>query len=139
MRKTEQRLWDRARGHLSPLGIFMERVENVVSDGTPDVTVLCEGIVTPTELKAVMGAPARASTRLIPSGKGLSTEQRNWHLAWTQHGGRSLILVGCGSRIILGVEGRYADEVNEWSLAHMAKMAVAATWSEVARHYGWRG
>ena len=138
MRKTEQRLWDRMRGHLSPRGFFMERVENAVGEGTPDVTVLYAGIVTPTELKAVEEPPTRITTRLLPSGKGLSVTQLNWHLAWAKAGGRSLILVGCGSRLIFGVDGIHADEVNDWSLENFARGALAATWDEVAWHYGAR-
>ena len=138
MRKTEQRLWDRMRQHLAPRGILMERVENAVGEGTPDVTVLVNGYVTPTELKAVNAPPARPTTRLIPSGDGLSIEQRNWHLAWQQHGGQSLIVVGCGRTIIFGVEGKFADDINSWSLETMARFAVAASWSELAWHYGLR-
>jgi hypothetical protein len=138
MRKTEQRLWDRMRQHIAPRGILLERVENAVGEGMPDVMVLCGGVFTPTELKAVESPPARPDTRLIPSGKGLSVEQRNWHLAWQQNGGRSLIVVGCGRTAILAVEGKYADDINGWSLQQMSRFSVAATWSELAWHYGSR-
>ena len=138
MRKKEQKLWDRMRHNLTGRGILLERLENAVGTGRPDVDALCRGLFTPIELKAVDRTPARTTTKLMPSGDGLSVAQRNWHLAWRQHGGKSLIVIGVGSNIALGVEGEYADLVNDWSLETIARHAITATWSELAVRLGAR-
>lgn len=138
MRKTEQKVWDRFRKNMDGRGMLLERLENAVGSGRPDVDVLFRGKFTPVELKAVEHAPVRAATPLLPSGQGLNTDQLNWHLDWTLHGGRSLIIIGIGSRLNLAVEGSLADNVNRWTLEEMARAACAATWDEIAWQLGWR-
>lgn len=129
MRKPEQRLWDRMREALDNK-LRLERIENVVGVGTADVFSLANGRVTPVELKAVEGYPARAATRVL-GDKGLSREQRNWHLSWRQHGGESLILIGVGSRDLFAVSGLHADEVNDMNAEELAQHSVAQTWQQL--------
>jgi hypothetical protein len=141
MRLKEQRLWDRTRDNLSALPaprIRLERYENVVAEGCPDVLALCDGLVTWVELKAVHKAPARNTTRLMPVGEGLSVEQRNWHLDWHQNRGRSLVLIGVGSSIIIALPGKLADSINSMTFAEAASQAVALTWGELAIQLGRR-
>lgn len=141
MRLPEQRLWDRMRINMKPFpSLLLERFENVVSVGVPDVHVLCRppdrtpgrGLVTWVELKAVESPPARKTTRLIPVGKGLSREQKNWHLRWQQHCGRSLVIVGVEHHIQIAIEGRKADFINEMTMADMIEASCATTWGEIA-------
>jgi len=129
MRKVEQRLWDRMREALGNK-LRLERVENIVSVGTADVLSLANGRVTPVELKAVEAYPARASTRVL-GDKGLSREQRNWHLSWRHHGGESLILIGVGSRDLFVVPGLHADDVNDMNAQELAQHSVAQTWQQL--------
>lgn len=118
MRLKEQRLWDRMRNNIGAgHGIRLERIENMVGSGFPDVWAICNGVVRPIELKAVERAPARITTRLIPSGEGLNVDQRNWHLDWRKHGGRSFIVLGLGSGAAAWhyvVSGSHGDQVNDW-------------------------
>lgn len=123
MRKTEQRLWDRMRRALNGKA-RLERVENVVHVGTPDLLALVNGITTPIELKAVEDYPARATTRVL-GDKGLSNDQRNWHKDWQKWGGRSLIAVGVGSRDLFIIPGKRADDVNEMTAMQLAEASVA--------------
>jgi len=106
-RFPEQRLWDRIRRNLGR-EIHIERIENSVAAGTPDTLVLHKGIVTFVEHK-VATFPMRPSSRL--QWKHAPTApQRNWHLTWTQNGGRSLFVVGIGM-VLFAVPGRWADEI----------------------------
>lgn len=147
MRLPEQRLWDRMRNAMKPYRrLRLERYENMVGVGCPDVEVICKpqpfetgrGLVTKVELKAVTRLPARESTRLIPVDKGLSKSQKNWHLDWRQKGGRVATLVGIEDDKLLLVDGEHSDFLNEWTLREMVVKAAAATWSEVAWYLGAR-
>lgn len=129
MRKTEQRLWDRMREALGRK-LRLERIENIVNVGTADVFSLANGRVTPVELKAVESYPARAATRVL-GDKGLSREQRNWHLSWRQNGGSSLILIGVGSHDMFVVPGALADLVNDMNAEELAQHSVAQNWQQL--------
>jgi len=133
-RKPEQQLWDRMRKALKTHGMRLERIENVVAEGIPDVLSLAAGLVTFVELKQVLNPPKRPTTRLIPSGKGLRRSQLNWHLEWTRHRGRSLVIVGVDSKTIYAFPGSDADHINAMTEAQMELCCVARSWDEVANY-----
>lgn len=125
MRKTEQKLWDRMRKHLGHHA-RLERVENLVYVGTPDVLALVAGVVTPVELKAVQAFPKRITTPVL-GAKGLSQDQKNWHKDWQRWGGRSFVLVGVGPAAIYLFDGAEADYVNDYTALAYSQVA----WEEV--------
>lgn len=134
-RLPEQRLWDRMRQALLGLELgrfYLERYENLVGVGGPDTLVLHQGVVTWVELKQVESPPARAATRLIPSGKGLSRDQMNWHLSWRQNGGRSMVLVGLERSELFLVPNTHTDELNLMTRERMREVSLARNWIEVA-------
>lgn len=133
MRKKEQKLWDAMREAGSARHVYMERVENAMAAGRPDVDVLCGGRFTPCELKAVLGWPARAKTRVL-GDDGLRQEQKNWHMEWARHGGRSLIIVGVGLgalRTVWAFHGKKHDQINEYTLTDFHAEACAVGWDEI--------
>jgi hypothetical protein len=130
MRKTEQKLWDRFRNK-APIRVLLLRVENVVGEpGFPDVLALVAGNTTLVELKAVAAPPVRPTTRLL-GNDGLSIDQRNWHLAWNRAGGKSWILVGCGSFDHWLLPGRLADSINGMTCADLTQLAAATDWTSI--------
>ena len=124
MRKPEQRLWDRMRAALRGK-VRLERIENLAGVGIPDVLVLAQGNVTLVELKVVERFPARPDTRVL-GGKGLSQDQKNWHVDWHGWGGKSFIVVGVGTANLYAVPGRLADDVNSYTKKQLDFFAV--TW-----------
>lgn len=110
MRLQEQKLWDRMRHSLKDK-VYMERVENVVNPGRPDVDVLWNGVVLPIELKAIEGWPVKASTAVL-GGRGLNQNQLNWWLNWKRWGGFGFILVGVDGDIF-AIPGTQSDLVNK--------------------------
>lgn len=132
MRLPEQRLWDRMRkAFASRKGVVLERVENLVNEGTPDVNcATVEGGGCWIELKQQDTPPAMSSTRLL-GPKGLSAVQRNWHLDWRRAGGTSWILVGVGPDLFLLVPGPLHDTVNDMTLSTMKAAAAARGWDEI--------
>jgi len=92
MRLKEQRLWDRMRGHRPP-DVRLERVENMLDEGFPDVMVKApDAPVIMCELKATAMLPARMSTPVFGEKEGLTVGQRNWLLDWYKHDGRAVVL-----------------------------------------------
>lgn len=119
MRLPEQKFWDRTRRALAPQ-LHIERVENLVDVGTPDLLVLAPtNVVTPTELKAALKWPARSTTRVLSGSQQLNVDQKNWHLTWQQNGGRSAILVGVGSTEQFLFSGKWGDDLNDMTEAQM--------------------
>lgn len=127
MRQREQKLWDAMDAGLSQ-EVFRERVENMVNDGTPDVTCLCRGVQTMVELKAVMMLPRRAGSKVL-GDNGLNTNQRNYCLDWTKRGGRYLIVIGIGVgrlRQHLALWGTHGDTINDYDWATLFANAACA-------------
>lgn len=137
MRLKEQRLWDRLKPNLAHPTLWLRRVENRVGEGDPDVTALCNGIVTGVELKAVNGWPQRDTTRVLGL-EGLSAAQRNWHLKCRQHGGRSIIVVGVGPDIVLAIDGAMHDSVNDMNKMELLRFSIAFGYGEISFYLGVR-
>lgn len=112
----EKDLWKKIqRGFgqvIDGVGGRMDRVENGVVEGMPDVSLCAGGIDTWVELKYVAKWPSRANTRVL-GDYGLRPEQINWHLRQARAGGSSWILVGVGKEMYLA-RGAEAKEVNGW-------------------------
>lgn len=132
MRKKEQRLWDRAKNAFDKAGMFTERVENMVSVGTPDVHGLGKRAFW-LELKAVLTVPARPTTPLLGKSDGLSVDQINWHYNYCRSGGLSFVLVGIGSHINILMPGTMSDHLNVLPYDDMAASCCAIA----TRKTGW--
>lgn len=111
-RTPEQRLWDRLR-KIAAGRLYTERIENVVGTGRPDLDTLVGGSFVPIELKQIERWPVRASTKVLGK-KGVSRDQRNWHLSWRMWGGRSLIVVGVEHEVFT-FNGASADHINDYN------------------------
>lgn len=128
-RLKEQRLFDTLKRNC-PSDIWLQRVENLVAVGMPDLTHLVEGGTTGwIELKAVT-TPKRAGTRLMGI-EGLNKDQINWHLKYTRMGGDSWILIrDTGMRLYL-VHGRHAAEINDWPVDVVRSNSDATSWEGI--------
>lgn len=130
MRKEEQRLWDTMKRNAPP-EIWMERVENLVGDGMPDIWFAARGRHGWVELKAPT-RPKRDTTRLL-GNQGLRTSQLNWHRkaavrdlpAWTlsRDSSGELYLVHC----------KHSQEINELTATELAAASVADNWPDIFR------
>lgn len=129
MRKAEQKVWDAMRRanlkRETPL--WLQRVENLMGDGMPDVYAGGPWI----ELKAGR-LPKRATTR-IQYSEGLRQSQVNWHKkAWSK-GVASYVLVRVEERksepcLVLGL---YADKINDWTWDELSRYAKRVGWSAI--------
>lgn len=131
MRKTEQRLWDRMRKHAAALApkLRLERVENLVGVGMPDVLAIASGRVSWLELKSVDAYPVREFSRVLGATKGLSVAQRNWHYEWYAHSGKSFIVVGVGPADVFAIPGVLGDAINFMTRKDLQRQCVADSWA----------
>lgn len=129
MRLPEQRVWDAMR-RAAPSWIWLERIENLASDGIPDV----RGIRQPlgrefwVELKAAT-LPRRVSSLLLPGDK-VRRSQINWHLRQASFGGRSWVVVRDSERRLYCVPGVIADRLPAMTVTEFEPHR-AASWSEI--------
>lgn len=130
MRLPEQRLWDRFKRH-RPKGIDLERVENMVAEGMPDVHVRGNRFETWVELKARESAPKRGSTPALGDKYGLSKVQENWHRQHNRFCLPSFVLARVGKDVFL-LNASEAMEINEYTVGDMRFVALAENdWAEI--------
>lgn len=136
MRLKEQRLWDRMKRNIGGSGLWLNRIENRVGVGDPDVEALASGgVYSKVELKAVHKLPARPTTALL-GDEGLSTEQKNFLYRWTKLGGRSFILIGIGKGKAAEqylVDGKHCDIINTLTLDEIKTLCCGWTWPNIDR------
>lgn len=120
---TEKEFWKKIQKGLGKLIDTakgrMDRVENGVCDGMPDVSITSGSIDVWVELKYVAKWPQRANTRVL-GDRGLRPEQINWHLRHVRAGGKCFVLVGVGREMYLA-DGSQAKEINGWTFQDWMK------------------
>lgn len=119
-RKPEGKFWSTLRHKLPHATDRLDRIENDVTFGIPDVNGCLNGEDVWIELKAPK-EPARATTALMTrSGNHpLLETQINWFCRQRQAGGVAFILIRTDQRIML-VEGTmYAKMFNNWTVSEM--------------------
>lgn len=129
-RKPEDRLWDRTRTNIGAK-VRLERIENMLGSGTPDVLAIGSSRVTWIENK-IADWPVHAETR-IQFLHPPTIHQRNWHLMWKQNGGHSIFLVGNGdgsSAKVFAVGARFADEIIGFKRSMLERFET--NWGELA-------
>jgi hypothetical protein len=128
VRKPEQRLYD-AMKKAAPKEAWLQRVENIVAEGMPDVHVSGPSSECWVELKSVH-RPKRPTTRLLGS-EGLRPSQVNWHLKAATKAITSWILIQDDAGTKYLVEGCHAGKINELTEADLQLLSRADTWPEI--------
>ena len=128
MRKEEQRLWDTMKSN-RPKGVVLNRVENYVGEGMPDVYLRKRNVATWVELKAPI-APKREDTRLL-GDQGMRQGQINWHLQSAALQLSTWILIRDTLKRLWVVAGHRADDINDLPVAELDKAGVRCqTWAQ---------
>lgn len=127
-RFKEQRLYD-ALKKARPSNVRLERIENLVGQGTPDLHVMVDGRSCWLELKAPI-RPKRASTRLLGT-EGLNQDQLNWFLEAARLDIPAYVLVRDDTREIFLVPARHCEGINELTAAQLRAVSVADTIDDV--------
>lgn len=101
----------------------VNRVENVLVVGMPDVNYCVAGEEGWLEIKTPVATPIRRTTPVMGSAHALSQEQCNWLLAQKRAGGLGYIYVDAPNRRYL-IDGADADKVNKASEQEMMMFCV---------------
>ncbi len=92
----------------------VDRIENGVGFGTPDVNFCGNGVECWIEMKSPI-EPVRLSTPLFGSNHKVSQDQKNWMKRQIDAGGRCWFLIGTDKRWML-IHGRHADHINSMTV-----------------------
>lgn len=107
---SESNLWERIRPKLLKYGDLVRIESHMTAAGIPDVNYCflgCEGWI---ELKFAK-RPARASTVVFKSQRGLDPDQVSWLLNRRRCGGRAFALIQLGKWLLL-IDGKHAAKIN---------------------------
>ncbi len=94
----------------------LDRIENVVGVGTPDVNFCINGVDGWIEMKSPRHEPLRETSKLLTKhNHPLNQDQKNWFLRQCNAGGRAFILICTNKRWML-VDGSLADVINDMTV-----------------------
>ena len=109
--KTDYKL---LKKHLPQGHDRLERIENVVGVGTPDINYCIEGVEGWIEMKSPK-EPKKSSSKLFGDNHKLNQAQKNWFLRQRNAGGKAFILICTDKRWML-IKGDYlVDIINDLS------------------------
>ena len=132
LRKPEQRLWDTMRRN-APKEAWMQRIENNVGSGIPDVISELYTFWCWVELKAP-NAPKKDTTRLL-GVEGLNPDQINWHLKCAHRGGQSFILIRDSLKRLLLIDckrmGKQIQYINSLTYNELKIYNRADSWTKI--------
>lgn len=114
---SERNNYQAFKEHVIGLRDRVDRIENGVSVGMPDVNVCIEGRESWLELKSPT-EPVRPTTPLFGSNHRVSQEQANWMLRQRRAGGRCYFLIVTDRRWVL-VDGVHADRLNKMTVEEL--------------------
>jgi hypothetical protein len=127
VRKPEQRLYDTMKANCAH-GVRLERVENGVNTGTPDVHATRRGVTRWIELK-VVERPVRITTPLIKRDT-MRRDQIAWHLSYNSAGGRSFILARDDHRMLYLFPGALALELHTLPFGRCLQTYAQRSWAD---------
>lgn len=122
---SEKNDYHRLRQHLLKPLDRIDRIENGVGVGMPDINFCADGKECWIEQKNGI-EPARPATPFFGSNHKLSQDQKNWFKRQVDAGGRCFVLVATNKMWYL-VEGKWADHLNDWTVDGIAVVAVWST------------
>lgn len=129
MRQKEQKLWDTMKRQC-PRDIWLERIENLVGDGIPDVRgVSLAGVEVWFELKAPT-KPKRSTTRLL-GDEGTRPSQIGWHLKAAHYGMETYVLIRDSEGYLYLIPGIRAADINDMTAHDLDLISGASTWKDI--------
>lgn len=109
----------------------LDRIENVVGVGTPDVNFCINGVDGWIEMKSPK-EPVRKTSKLL--NHPLNQDQKNWFLRQCNAGGRAFILICTNKRWML-IDGSLADVINDMTVNELWKIASWSMTKPISKEY----
>lgn len=116
---SEKTAYKWLRDNVALPGDRLDRLENLVAEGMPDVNGCFLGSEFWLEIKSPK-EPKRASTPLFGSNHKVSQEQANWMMRQIKAKGRAHFFIVTDKRRIL-IDGKYADHINNFTVAETVR------------------
>ena len=117
-------------------GDRIDRIENQMVSGMPDVNVCFSGNESWIEIKSPV-EPKRDSTPLFGSNHKLSQDQMNWIKRQKSAGGKSYVLIHTDKRWML-INGVNADMINTLTVNQLIRLAIWESISPVVGREKWK-
>lgn len=133
---SEKNAYSNFKKNILQRGDRIERVENVLVDGMPDVNFCFGSIEGWIELKQPT-EPKRERTRLFGSNHKLSQDQLNWFKTQANAGGRAFVLISTDKQWIL-IQGEFADYVNEMNMIELLTLSIWNTKKPIRDKEQWK-
>jgi hypothetical protein len=116
-------------------GDRLDRIENVVVTGMPDINMCIEGKELWIEQKSPK-EPVRSTTPLFGSNRKVSQEQRNWFLRQRQAHGNAYFLIATDKRWML-LPGILADKINSMTVPELLEKCLWSATKPVRDKQQW--
>lgn len=123
------------KANVPQAGDRLDRIENVVVNGMPDINFCSGGVECWIEQKSPK-EPKRSTTPLFGSNHKISQEQANWMLRQRKAGGKCWFLISTDKRWIL-VGGFLADQLNNLTVDEIVEQCVWSTTKPVRDKEQW--
>ena len=114
----------------------LDRIENVVVIGMPDINFCSENVECWIEQKSPK-EPVRGTTRLFGSNHKVSQDQMNWFQRQLDAGGNAYFLIVTDKRWML-IGGELADEINNMTVDELLKASLWSTPKPVKDKASWQ-
>ena len=124
------------KANVPQAGDRLDRIENVVVTGMPDINMCIGGVEVWIEQKSPK-EPKRSTTPLFGSNHRVSQEQANWMLRQRKAGGKCYFLISTDKRWML-VGGFLADQLNELTVDELLEQCVWSTTKPVRDKEQWK-
>ena len=120
---SEKTDYQMLKKHMPNVMDRLDRIENVVGVGTPDVNYCIDGVDGWIEMKSPK-EPVRPTSKLFKfkNNHSLNQDQMNWFLRQRNADGRAFILICTNKRWML-VEGEHADRINDMTAQEICNIA----------------
>lgn len=129
MRAPEQRLYDSFRAACCPKylrGDDVERIENGVGAGIPDVLISVPGAFVFVEFK-VARLPARGTSKVL-GAKGLNAHQKNWHHRAARARQPVYTLIRDDAMTLYFIHCEHSQWMNDAKKSDLDRASVAGDW-----------
>jgi hypothetical protein len=114
----------------------LDRVENVVVVGMPDINYCSDNVECWIEQKSPK-EPVRSTTRLFGSNHKVSQDQKNWFKRQVDAGGNAYFLIVTDKRWML-IGGEHADSINDLTVEQLLRIALWHTPKPVRDKTQWQ-
>lgn len=119
---SEKKDYHKFRAHIIHPSDRIDRLENLVTFGMPDVNYCFDGVEGWIEIKSPV-EPKRSTTALFSGNHKFSQNQKNWFIRQLKAGGLAFALICTDKRWIL-IDANTVENANEMTVSELLQKSV---------------